>query len=170
MGKMKTKRKTFKELTSTATHPSELEAWVESASKPELLEVIKSCEPHVQLYRLAEQVLLIRASKPHWTITPGFIAMILATIFAGVVTIPIVQEWLHPVVSAQKVDNGQLPRPNLPALPQSTSTALKPSSPPSPTLAPAQVPRKQTYSTQTPTSTLLETNTNSPGTPDPARP
>lgn len=35
-----------------------------------------------------------KASKPHWTITPSFIVIVVAMVFSGIAAWPVIQEWL----------------------------------------------------------------------------
>ena len=86
-------RKTYKEL--GGSNPQEREAWIETACKSELLEVLKACEPHVPEYKLAEKMLLIRLAEPHWALGPSFWVAVAAMVFAAIAAWPVVQAWLR---------------------------------------------------------------------------
>jgi hypothetical protein len=82
------KYKTYSELRTKGASPAECTAWIESASKEELLEVIKSNADasHVPDYKLAEKLLLVRLAEPqpHWTVTPAFWVGVVAMVFAAI--------------------------------------------------------------------------------------
>jgi len=94
---MEQTRKTYKQLTSSGATPAQREAWVESASKSELVAVMKANASHTPEYLLAEKMLLIRLAepKPHWTTTPAFWIAVAAMVFAAIAAWPVVQGWLH---------------------------------------------------------------------------
>jgi hypothetical protein len=48
--------------------------------------------------------------KPHWSLTPSFIVLILTMVFAAVAAWPVIREWFQPVPSVGTKSIPQLPQ------------------------------------------------------------
>jgi hypothetical protein len=95
--------------------------WVKESSNEQLDEYISVLNANENLHRLAMAERSGRQfkelSKPHWTITPGFIIGVLAMVFAGIAAWPVIRDWLPTSSPAHKDANFQQPQSNsMPAI------------------------------------------------------
>src|SRR5438552_1925268 len=69
-----------------------------------------------------------RRSKPHWTVTPGFWAIIITMIFAAISAWPVIQGWFQAGSTVGKSSTVQSPQlQSKPGLSSESKTELSPS-------------------------------------------
>lgn len=96
-----------------------------------------------QFLSLIEIEVSHRAIRKHWTLTPGFIAVVITMVFAGIAAWPVVQGWIRP---AKKDVPGELaPTLQTKETPKPSATPTIEASPlPSPVASsPATTPRSE---------------------------
>ena len=118
-------------------------AWILEATDEQLDEYISKVGGNEVLHRAALSERARRQfkhlSKPHWTITPGFIIGFLAMVFAAIAAWPVIREWIQFAPPANTGANFQPPRSN--SVP--TTTATSSTSPPAVYVNPSTPPLKK---------------------------
>jgi hypothetical protein len=110
--------------------------WVLQATDEQLDEYLSLISGNESLHRIAiaerQRRHFAKLSKPHWSLTPGFIVGVFAMVFAAIASWPVIREWIQSSQRVSKDSNSQLIQSN--SMPVTPPTLQK--SPPTTNAAP----------------------------------
>lgn len=109
--------KTLQEILNTPCSSEEVHrAWILECTDEQLDEYILNTGGNERLHRMAlaerQKRHFKHLSKPHWTMTPGFMVAFLAMVFAAIAAWPVIQRWIPASQPLNKDSNFQPPQSN----------------------------------------------------------
>lgn len=87
--------------------PDSFGMWLPGATDDELKWLSRQVINDVKREQLARELEIRRVQKTHWTVTPGFVVLVITMAFAGIAAWPVIHDWISTVVKKGSVSESE---------------------------------------------------------------